>query len=57
MKQVLGFMDAGTEDPDTDCEFMKEFDFDPDYQLKLNQAWIETDIVCSMNLSRQIHIQ
>ena len=58
MKQVLGFMDADSEDPDnTDCEFPKEFGFDPNYELKLTQAWIETDIVRSMNLTRQIYIQ
>ena len=39
-------MDADSEDPDnTDCEFPKEFGFDPNYELKLAQAWIETDIV------------
>ena len=41
-------MATDAEDADTESEVFKDFQFDPNYELKLNKAWVETGVVCSM---------
>jgi hypothetical protein len=41
-------MNSDAEEADTDGELYKDFQFDPNYELKLNKAWVETGVVCSM---------